>query len=250
MLPDQPSGVAAVTSRFAPEAGSIGGEFLREIPGVKDLFGEIIRHRDLGGRNQREFPFVLYVKQVLVELWQLAGPEKRLAVHEKRRQRLGVAVLGCVDVEHEIDQSSFEPRTGTAEDREPRTRDLGCAFKIQNSQSLAEVDVVFRLEIEFPRLAPVVITDVYYLNNEEIQSRPAISVGGPAMNAVSAMLVDQLPTAVAVENTLVVQMDLEMTDRRCAVWGMDHLDTVRAVDLFVAKYLDVFVKGVLENLGE
>jgi hypothetical protein len=105
-------------------------------------------------------------------------------------------------------------------------------------------------EGEFPRLAPVVITDVYYLNNEEIQSRPAISVGGPAMNAVSAMLVDQLPTAVAVENTLVVQMDLEMTDRRCAVWGMDHLDTVRAVDLFVAKYLDVFVKGVLENLGE
>jgi hypothetical protein len=105
-------------------------------------------------------------------------------------------------------------------------------------------------EGEPPRLSPVVLTDVYYLNNEAMHARPAISVGGPAMNALSAMLVDQLPTAVAIENTLVVQMDLEMADERCAVWGMDHLDTVRAVDLFIAKgYLDTFVRGVLESLG-
>jgi hypothetical protein len=104
-------------------------------------------------------------------------------------------------------------------------------------------------EGEPPRLSPVVITDVYYLNNEPMHARPAISIGGPAMNALSAMLVDQLPTAVAIENTLVVQMDLEMTDARCAVWGMDHLDTVRAVDLFVAKgYLDTFVRGVVASL--
>lgn len=103
---------------------------------------------------------------------------------------------------------------------------------------------------ELPRLSPVVITDVYYLNNEQMQSRPAISVGGPAMNALSALLVDQLPTAVAIENTLVIQMDLEMKDHRCAVWGMDHLDTVRCIDLFIAKgYLDQFVKGVVAGMG-
>jgi hypothetical protein len=106
-------------------------------------------------------------------------------------------------------------------------------------------------EGELPRLTPVVITDVYYLNNDALQSRPAISVGGPAMNALSAMLVDQLPTAVAIENTLVVQMDLEMKDLRCAVWGMDHLDTVRSIDLFISKgYLDTFVAGVVAALGE
>lgn len=100
-----------------------------------------------------------------------------------------------------------------------------------------------------PRLSPVVLTDVYYLNNEEMQTRPAVSVGGPAMNALSALLVDQLPTAVAIENTLVIQMDLEMKDKRCAVWGMDHLDTVRCVDLFIGKgYLDTFVSGVLAKL--
>ena len=105
-------------------------------------------------------------------------------------------------------------------------------------------------EGEPPRLAPVVISDVYYLNNEEIRSRPAIAIGGPGMNAVAAMLVDRLPTAVAIEDTLVIQMDLEMTDQRCAVWGMNHLDTVRAVDLFVAKYLDTFVAGVLQGRWE
>ena len=98
---------------------------------------------------------------------------------------------------------------------------------------------------EPPRLSPVVISDVFYLNSEEMQARPAVAVGGPAMNAVSALLVDKLPTAVAVEDTLVIQMDLEMEDQRCAVWGMNHLDTVRAVELFISKYLYPFVEGFL-----
>jgi hypothetical protein len=103
-------------------------------------------------------------------------------------------------------------------------------------------------EGEPPRLSPVVISDVYYLNSEEMQARPAVSVGGPAMNALSALLADKLPTAVAIEDTLVIQMDLDMEDRRCAVWGMNHLDTVRAVELFISKYLDVFVAGVASAL--
>ena len=102
---------------------------------------------------------------------------------------------------------------------------------------------------EPPRLAPVVVSDVYYLNNDEAQKAPTISIGGPGMNALSASLVEQLPTPVAIENTLVVQMDLEMNDHRCAVWGMNHLDTVRAVDTFIAKgYLDTFITGVVERL--
>ena len=102
---------------------------------------------------------------------------------------------------------------------------------------------------EPPRLAPVVVSDVYYLNDEEAKQGPTISIGGPGMNALSASLVDQLPTPVAIENTLVVQMDLEMKDPRCAVWGMNHLDTVRAVELFITKgYLEAFVKGVVGKL--
>jgi hypothetical protein len=104
---------------------------------------------------------------------------------------------------------------------------------------------------EPPRLTPVVVSDVYYLNNDEAKTGPTISIGGPGMNALSASLVEQLPTPVAIENTLVVQMDLDMNDLRCAIWGMNHLDTVRAVDTFIAKgYLDMFVQGVVEQLEE
>ena len=68
------------------------------------------------------------------------------------------------------------------------------------------------------------------------------------MNALSALLVDKLPTAVAIEDTLLIQMDLDMDDARCAVWGMNHLDTVRAVELFISKYLDAFIAGVVREI--
>ncbi|HLL89842.1 MAG TPA: hypothetical protein VK324_11095 [Tepidisphaeraceae bacterium] len=98
------------------------------------------------------------------------------------------------------------------------------------------------------RLSPAVVSDAYFLNNEEIQDRPVISLGGPGVNALSALLADKLPTAVAIEETLVVQMDVEMNDPRCCVWGMTHLDTVRAVELFLAKgYCEQFVRGVVER---
>ncbi len=100
-----------------------------------------------------------------------------------------------------------------------------------------------------PRLAPAVISDVFYLNNDSVHDRPLISIGGPGVNALSGLLVNELPTAVSIDDTLVVQMDLEMNDPRCAVWGMNHLQTVQAVELFVSKgYLETFVKGVIADL--
>jgi hypothetical protein len=98
-----------------------------------------------------------------------------------------------------------------------------------------------------PLLSPVVISDVYYLNSDELQEQPVISVGGPGVNAVSNAFVNDVPTAVAIEDSLLIQMDVEMADLRCAIWGMDHLQTVQAVDLFLAKgYLETFIKGVVE----
>jgi hypothetical protein len=99
-----------------------------------------------------------------------------------------------------------------------------------------------------PVLAPVVLSDAYYLNNDSLQLRPVISIGGPGVNALTALLLDQIPTVVAIEQTLVIQMDLDMKDPRCAIWGMTHLDTLRAVKLFIAKgYLQTFVKGVIDS---
>ena len=106
---------------------------------------------------------------------------------------------------------------------------------------------------ELPALVPAVISDVLYLNNESVQDRPTISIGGPGVNALAGVLTDRLPAALAIENQLVIQMDQEMPPgrRQCAVWGMDHLQTVRAVDLFCARgYLDTFVRAAVAGLGD
>jgi hypothetical protein len=127
--------------------------------------------------------------------------------------------------------------------------DRPLAYRIEAEAREILARLIDRPDPEQPlRLAPVVVSDVFYLNHEPLQARPTISIGGPGMNAVSAALVNELPTVVAIENVLVVQMDLEWNDVRCAVWGMDHLDTVRAVELFLAKgYLETFLRGVVEH---
>jgi len=92
---------------------------------------------------------------------------------------------------------------------------------------------------------PIVCTDVWYLNNNELHSRPVISVGGPGVNAVSAYLYQKLPTALAVEEQLVIQLDVDFADLRCAIWGTDAGHSNSAVELFEKKYLAEYIKAVL-----
>ncbi len=89
----------------------------------------------------------------------------------------------------------------------------------------------------------VVISDIWYLNNEPLSHQPTISIGGPGVNALSAYLYERLPNALAVDNVLVIQMDPALNDKRCAVWGMNHEMTVEAVDTFLEKgYLSRFLE--------
>ena len=87
-----------------------------------------------------------------------------------------------------------------------------------------------------------VISDIWYLNNEAFGDQPTISVGGPGVKALSAYLYERLPSALAIDNVFVIQMDLQHDDHRCAVWGMDHDTTVEAIDTFIEKgHLDRFL---------
>ncbi len=91
-----------------------------------------------------------------------------------------------------------------------------------------------------------VISDIWYLNNDVFSGQPTISVGGPGVNALSSFFYERLPTLLAVENVLLIQMDLGGDARRCAVWGMDHEMTVEAVDTFLQKgYLQQFLRGLI-----
>ncbi|MBN1344664.1 MAG: hypothetical protein JXQ73_18375 [Phycisphaerae bacterium] len=91
----------------------------------------------------------------------------------------------------------------------------------------------------------VVISDIWYLNNDSFTGLPTISVGGPGVNALSSYLFERLPTMLAIDNVLMIQMDPTMKDVRCAVWGMDHETTVEAVETFIEKgHLDRFLGGL------
>ena len=42
-------------------------------------------------------------------------------------------------------------------------------------------------------IMPVVCTDIWYMNQEPLQNRPTISLGGPGVNALSAYYGQKLP---------------------------------------------------------
>ena len=99
-----------------------------------------------------------------------------------------------------------------------------------------------------PLFDVLVISDVWYLNNEELQNLPVVSVGGPGVNALTANLADKVPTAFVIEDTLMVQVDLDFHDRRVACWGMNHAQGARAIQAFVERYLDGFLSDVAKRI--
>jgi hypothetical protein len=101
-----------------------------------------------------------------------------------------------------------------------------------------------RLGAESP-WKPLVISDVLYINDKKLARLPAISVGGPGVNHLSALLFQELSSVLTIDNVLIIQMDLELADLRCCLWGMDHDQTVEALDMFLKRgYLDRFLEGV------
>lgn len=95
----------------------------------------------------------------------------------------------------------------------------------------------------------VVLSDLWYLNAEALQQLPMISVGGPGINAVSAYLYRKLASALVIDDTLMIQMDVELQDLRVSLWGVDHSSTVTAMDIFIERgYLDRFLGAVMSRL--
>jgi len=95
-----------------------------------------------------------------------------------------------------------------------------------------------------PPLAPVVCSDIWYMNTEELHSRPTISLGGPGVNALSAFYQDKLSASTVDRPDVVVQMDPELIDLRVSIWGIDHSRTVDALEAFVRRHLDDYLRAV------
>ena len=89
-----------------------------------------------------------------------------------------------------------------------------------------------------------VVSDILYLNNRDIQECPTVAVGGPDVNAVTSLFYEVIPYALAIDDVLVVQMDLFLENKNVALWGMSPEATSDAVEIFLQdRYMGEFIKA-------
>lgn len=95
----------------------------------------------------------------------------------------------------------------------------------------------------------VVVTDMWMLNQEMAEMFPAIAIGGPAVNAFSAQIYEDLPLAFTRDQQVFIQMNQDH-GKRAALWGLDPRGTRDAVELFVKDgLLDRFLDLVWHRAG-
>ena len=82
------------------------------------------------------------------EFRQLRRAEHGLVAHEERRVDLGVAVLGRVQVEHELRQRPLQPRQRALQHNEARAGEFRGGLEIHQAERLADLEMLLRLEGE------------------------------------------------------------------------------------------------------
>lgn len=100
--------------------------------------------------------------------------------------------------------------------------------------------ILARAPDSFP-LAPVVMTDLWYLNTDALRAQPTIAIGRPEVNALTAFLADKLPSVLAADDRFVVLLDPELTDPAACCWGVDAAATAEAVQAFADRWAEVFL---------
>ena len=91
----------------------------------------------------------------------------------------------------------------------------------------------------------VVMSDIWYLNGEALHRLPMISIGCTEDNAVSSFLAKDMPSALVVDDVLMIQMDMLLEDLRASIWGANHQSTVDALEIFTKRgYLKRFLNAV------
>ena len=91
---------------------------------------------------------------------------------------------------------------------------------------------------------PLVMTDVWYLNDDQLRTQPTLAVGDPAVNAASAMLATRLPCAFAIDDVCQILLDPELLEPRGALWGVHDDGTAAAIERFEAKWMEEFVDAI------
>jgi len=125
------------------------------------------------------------------------------------------------------------PRSEIAD--RPLANRLVAAIRQWQRQAIANED---------DRLVPMVMTDLWYLNDNELLLQPTITIGEPGSNAASAYYGTRLPKAYVVDGQLQVMADLEFLEPSVTMWGVDAYTTRTALDWFINRHLGNFLESV------
>ena len=113
--------------------------------------------------------------------------------------------------------------TGTGIAAEERDRPLAYWLKGEIDQRGAS----------HPYRRGIVVGDAWYVENRIFQLNPAITIGGPGVNAAARELSASLPVVHTEEDRVFVQMGTSGEATKVCLWGADLAATARAVQLFV-----------------
>ena len=81
-------------------------------------------------------------------------------------------------------------------------------------------------------LSALVLSDLWYLNYEQLQALPVISVGGPGNNALAARFYRRLAPALVIDSALMIQVDRKPGAPRASIWGAYEQLTNDALQIF------------------
>lgn len=107
---------------------------------------------------------------------------------------------------------------------------------------IAEAVHAGRELLEDADLHPLVVTDLWYLNDREMMLQPTICIGDPEQNAASAFYGSRLPTMLMVEDQYRILMDQDSGIGHACFWGTCHSATVTAADAFIERALGPFLQ--------
>ena len=123
--------------------------------------------------------------------------------------------------------------TGSTLRAEELDRPLAYYLQQQVDRALRRLDLPFQTRV---------VADFRWMNDEELQVAPTISVGGPGVNALAHSWFEEVPFSLAVDEQYCIQMDPDLGELRVSIWGMDNASTQIAVSVFLDRFLPRFLE--------
>src|SRR5690349_19541433 len=96
----------------------------------------------LCGRNQ-EVVFISQAEEIFFKLRKLTGSDHGWTIDHERGDDFSIAMLGCVQIEHIVDQCSLQPGSGPGHDGKSGSSDFCGPVEIQDAEVFSDFPMGF-----------------------------------------------------------------------------------------------------------